>query len=377
MCEVLASKQGIGVEIGSQRGIFAEKLLYATQARQLHLVDIWSNQSHYQEVICRFKKIKNVFLHQLDSVAAAQLFEDKSLDWIYLDADHSYEKVSSDLRAWLPKIKDNGWIFGHDYVVPNSDPLAKNFGVLPAVFEFCDSFNLEVNALTEDKWTSFGIQNLCHNLQQVRWNVFGMSRGGHHAIVDWIMSTYPGTLRHWNNCRTDYTFHGHYRELFKVDGAGLGVDVMSFENKSLTHVPANSVLVLRNILNQTASRLKMYESGRCSPWNFEHHLKLWKIYANEFISSDRFVGVYYDHWVSRKHYREILNRNFGPLYGDHTQVAKTAGGSSFSGLSDSIDNMDVLNRWQEYREHPEIQRLLNDLEINDLLQKLTIKAGSS
>ena len=50
-----------------------------------------------------------------DSVAAARLFSDASLDWVHLDARHDYASVKADIEAWLPKIKAGGWLSGDDY----------------------------------------------------------------------------------------------------------------------------------------------------------------------------------------------------------------------------------------------------------------------
>jgi hypothetical protein len=50
-----------------------------------------------------------------DSAAAAQLFSDASVDWVHLDARHNYESVKTDIEAWLPKIKRDGWLSGDDY----------------------------------------------------------------------------------------------------------------------------------------------------------------------------------------------------------------------------------------------------------------------
>jgi cephalosporin hydroxylase len=50
-----------------------------------------------------------------DSVAAARLFADRSLDWVHLDARHDRAGVTADIRAWLPKIKRGGWLSGDDY----------------------------------------------------------------------------------------------------------------------------------------------------------------------------------------------------------------------------------------------------------------------
>jgi hypothetical protein len=50
-----------------------------------------------------------------DSVSAARLFSDASLDWVHLDARHDYASVKADIEAWLPKVKAGGWLSGDDY----------------------------------------------------------------------------------------------------------------------------------------------------------------------------------------------------------------------------------------------------------------------
>ena len=50
-----------------------------------------------------------------DTVTASEQFEDGSLDWLFVDADHTYEGVTADIVAWWPKLKPGGLISGHDY----------------------------------------------------------------------------------------------------------------------------------------------------------------------------------------------------------------------------------------------------------------------
>lgn len=57
---------------------------------------------------------------KLDSVKAANVFEDASQSLVFIDADHSYEGCNADIAAWTPKVEAGGWIGGHDY--RNPDP---------------------------------------------------------------------------------------------------------------------------------------------------------------------------------------------------------------------------------------------------------------
>jgi len=50
-----------------------------------------------------------------DSFDRIKEFEDKSVDFAFIDANHTYDFVSKDIAAMLPKMKPGGILTGHDY----------------------------------------------------------------------------------------------------------------------------------------------------------------------------------------------------------------------------------------------------------------------
>lgn len=65
--------------------------------------------------IQRTKDVKNIIKIKKTSLEAAKDFEDKSLDAVYIDAEHDEDSVREDIKAWHPKVKFGGFLCGHDY----------------------------------------------------------------------------------------------------------------------------------------------------------------------------------------------------------------------------------------------------------------------
>ena len=75
---------------------------------------------------------------RMSSVEAASLYADNSLDFVFIDAGHTYEDCFSDIQAWLPKVKAGGTLAGHDY--------GSSEGVRRAVKELIPSYRLSINS---------------------------------------------------------------------------------------------------------------------------------------------------------------------------------------------------------------------------------------
>jgi predicted O-methyltransferase YrrM len=93
----------------------------------------------YNFVVNRLNKVGcNHFVELIksDSSAAASLFENESLDFVFIDGNHWYDYVKKDIEAWLPKIKKGGIVSGHDYQEKGvSTAVEEIFGHSAQVFE--------------------------------------------------------------------------------------------------------------------------------------------------------------------------------------------------------------------------------------------------
>jgi predicted O-methyltransferase YrrM len=81
-------------------------------------------------------------LHKADSVDALQQFSDSHFDWIYIDADHSYEGVRRDLGVAKMKVKRDGLLVLNDHIFWSHREFMA-YGVVQAVNELCLSDDWE------------------------------------------------------------------------------------------------------------------------------------------------------------------------------------------------------------------------------------------
>lgn len=117
------------VEVGTFHGAFASVLL-ATFPGQVHCVDPWINQpeavyfdganktdmpSIWQKVQATIGQNPRCMLHRMMSLEGVKLFDDESLDAVYLDGNHALPSVRADIAAWYPKVRKGGIFSGHDF----------------------------------------------------------------------------------------------------------------------------------------------------------------------------------------------------------------------------------------------------------------------
>lgn len=142
-----------GVEVGTETGVFAKCLLINNPILELHCVDPWIAYTGYRDHVSQTKmdslfaeaalrlKNLNVVFHRKFSVDAAEEFEDGSVDFVYIDGNHSLKYVIEDLCAWVPKVRPGGIVCGHDYIRRSGNGYQVH--VVEALKAYRDAYKIE------------------------------------------------------------------------------------------------------------------------------------------------------------------------------------------------------------------------------------------
>jgi len=120
------------VEVGCWKGksvcYFAVEAINSGKTISIDAVDTWKGSAEHAGFDC----VKNDTLYQIfldnikpvnhmvkpirmNSPDASSLYEDESVDIVFLDAAHDYDSVLIDIKSWLPKVKSGGILAGHDF----------------------------------------------------------------------------------------------------------------------------------------------------------------------------------------------------------------------------------------------------------------------
>lgn len=136
---IFQNKRLLGAEIGTNYGRNALNILSVLDIEMLYLIDIWdfnnnqfNSERAYRNVRSLFSKNDKVCIIRSDSANTVDRFRDNSLDFVYIDADHHYERAYQDIALWDRKVKVNGIVSGHDI---------KDLEVYQAVKNYCKMNN--------------------------------------------------------------------------------------------------------------------------------------------------------------------------------------------------------------------------------------------
>ena len=137
-----SNQEGILREIARDKKIFLEvgswvgqsTAIFAAEAKKnggiVYVVDWWKGNEG-TDLIGRaiandvYKIFENnmkeldlfdvIKVFNMESCEAHKEIEDGIFDLVYIDCDHRYSRVSEDLKNYFPKVKDDGFMAGHDF----------------------------------------------------------------------------------------------------------------------------------------------------------------------------------------------------------------------------------------------------------------------
>tara|TARA_R110000803_G_scaffold3285_4_gene11196 strand:- start:2329 stop:3696 length:1368 start_codon:yes stop_codon:yes gene_type:complete len=143
-----------GVEVGCLTANSASNLLQQRPDLHLTMVDPWATtDANYKATgdhmvgwdVAKWNTTYKIAMDKTDfakdrrtvlrgrSVQMAASVDDHSMDFVFIDACHSYEGAKEDINTWVSKVKEGGYISGHDINHPRD---GKKYGVTKAVKEF-------------------------------------------------------------------------------------------------------------------------------------------------------------------------------------------------------------------------------------------------
>ena len=157
-------KNAVCAEIGVWKGDFSDRILRVTRPRELHLIDPWAFQPEFpkrrysgnmagsqedMDAICeavrqRFAHASEVRVHRRFSSDLVDILQGTTLDWVYIDGNHSKTFVKQDLELSWQCLRSGGYVTGDDYFWRDPDG---SYGVREAVEEFAAEHRLRVELI--------------------------------------------------------------------------------------------------------------------------------------------------------------------------------------------------------------------------------------
>lgn len=156
----------IVAEVGVFRGHFAEKLLQeCPPIKQYYMVDPWRNLEQWNkpanvsnemfdafltETLARtdFASEKRIVLRGKTTEVIDKI-PDESLDFAYIDADHTLKGITVDLLKVFGKVRPGGWIGGDDFCesIWQHDPQFEPTFVFPFAVYFAEAVDSVIYGL--------------------------------------------------------------------------------------------------------------------------------------------------------------------------------------------------------------------------------------
>ena len=147
LCRKFIKKEYSILELGSHKGV--STAVFASYCSTVRTID----HKKFHELEAVLSSNPNISFVQQNVLQFGKK-DSNMYDFIYLDAGHNQQAVIDQLNLFLPKVKQNGLIGGHDYCnsteILSKQAPAHHFGVRAAV----DSvfYNKEIHIFPDTSW---------------------------------------------------------------------------------------------------------------------------------------------------------------------------------------------------------------------------------
>lgn len=138
----------VGCEVGVFRGRNARVMFRAIPGLKLYGIEPFSDQpsSTRHKTVPRYERNERVTGERLAgkdftlikkfSECAVQDIPYDSLDFVYIDGDHSYDYAMLDIILWTRRVRPGGIVSGHDYIAKGEYNHAFDVNVKEAVDDY-------------------------------------------------------------------------------------------------------------------------------------------------------------------------------------------------------------------------------------------------
>lgn len=163
----------VGAEIGVKEGHFSKCLCEA--GLKIYSIDPWVEYSDYyfgtltQNIDEQYEKTKALLeplgatVIRKTSMEAVKDFKDESLDFVYIDGNHSFKYVTEDIFEWSKKVRHGGIIAGDDYCITIS--VTTHGHVKYVVDAYTRAFKIP-------KWYVIGSRDIVPGEKRDKWRSF-------------------------------------------------------------------------------------------------------------------------------------------------------------------------------------------------------------
>jgi hypothetical protein len=243
------TKEMTMIEIGSYAG--ESTCLFAKEFKNVISIDPFMNDYDKNDITCEYMDLTdvyNVFKKNIESyknITHIRKISDDAIndlkkinvDFVYIDGMHTYEQVNKDIKNYLPLIKNDGFIGGHDF-----HPVWQ--GVVNAIVE---NLGTPENTFSDTSWLVKKNENFINiitpcsrpeNLHKISESI-NIPKKNYRWIVVFDMDELPEKSLIPKNCET-YLFRdknsiaGHAQRNFAISLVDRGY-IYSNDDDTLLH----------------------------------------------------------------------------------------------------------------------------------------------